>query len=465
MTQRRWWPRWFAVLFLAGAGMASLFWVHPWNRNQSAVSTGKTIAPPPQEIQVLKLSPEARKNLSLVAKPAKLQTYWRSIQVPGVVVDRPGRSDRGVTAPAVGVVSQVYAYPGDTVRPGDRLFSLRVFSEYLQNTQSELFKATRESQLVKEQIDRVRGIVQQGALPEARLIEFENQLRRQTAAIEAYRQDLLTRGLTPEQINGVAEGKFVSNITVVAPPVLEPSPKGTAEADTYQLVDQKDDGLAYEVQELKVDLGQQVQAGQLLSYLANHHLLYIEGHAFKQEAPNLEKAAQNNWPIQVEFADDDSANWPPLEQRFHIRHLANTVDATTRTFSFFLPLTNQSRGYEKDDKTFLVWRFRPGQRVRLRIPIDEWKDVFVLPVSGVVREGPDAFVFRQNGDLFNRKAVHILHEDRLNVVIANDGNITPGIYLTQNAAASLNRVLKAQAASGVPADLHIHADGTVHGSH
>ena len=32
-------------------------------------------------------------------------------------------------------------------------------------------------------------------------------------------------------------------------------------------------------------------------------------------------------------------------------------------------------------------------------------------------------------------------------------------------AASLNRVLKAQSASGLPAGFHVHADGTVHGAH
>ncbi|MCA9111341.1 MAG: hypothetical protein KDA52_15415, partial [Planctomycetaceae bacterium] len=68
-------------------------------------------------------------------------------------------------------------------------------------------------------------------------------------------------------------------------------------------------------------------------------------------------------------------------------------------------------------------------------------------------------------DLFNRIAVHVLHEDRRNIVIANDGSVTPGLFLAQGSAASLNRVLKAQAASGVRADVHVHADGTVHASH
>ena len=437
---------------------------------QEPAHAAETASAPIREAKVLKLSPQARKNLGLVAKAAKLQTYWRTIQVPGAIIDRPGRSDRGVTAPAVGAVVQIHAFPGDTVKPGDRLFTLRLSSEYLQNTQSELFKATRETILLKEQRARLADAAKSGAIPEVKMIELDNQLRRQSAAMQGYRQDLLTRGLKPEQIDAVAEGTFVATIDVgVARDVrflrddfrLKENSGSDASAAIENQKTRIENPL-YEVQDLKVDLGQQVQAGQLLSTLSNHHSLYIEGHAFKQEAPFLETAAQSNWPIHVEFAEDDQAHWPALEQSFQIRHLANAIDPASRTFDFFVPLLNQSRGYEKEGHTFLVWRFRPGQRVRLHVPVEELKDVLVVPAAAVVREGPEVYVFRQNGDLFNRVTVHVVYEDRMSVVLANDGSVTPGLYLAQSSAASLNRVLKAQAASGMQADVHVHADGTVH---
>ena len=56
-----------------------------------------------EEPKILKLSAQARKNLGLIAKAARPQTYWRTIHVPGIVTDRPRRSDRGVTSPAVGI--------------------------------------------------------------------------------------------------------------------------------------------------------------------------------------------------------------------------------------------------------------------------------------------------------------------------------------------------------------------------
>lgn len=456
------------VLVLVGiaAYLTRDTWFKPQKLKNVTQAQNEQAAPPIQEAKTLKMTEQARKNLGLVSRPTKPQAYWRTIEVPGEIVDRPGYSDRGVTSPAVGVVTEVHAFPGDTVKPGDRLFTLRLFSEYLQNTQSELFKATREIQLITEQYARLEGLVKSGGVPEARLIELDNQLRRQKALIQSYQQDLLTRGLNPEQIKSVADGTFVSTIEVVAPPVVDHSVKPPEiQPVAFRVTGSNADGIGYEVQELNVELGQQVQAGQLLSTLANHQALFIEGHAFKREASLLAKAAENNWPIRCSFSEDDQVDWPAFDQTLEIRHLANSVNSETRTFNFFIPLQNQSRAYDKDNQTFIVWRFRPGQRVRLQVPVEELKNVLVLPSAAIVREGPEAYVFQQNGDLFNRLPVHVLHEDRLQTVLANDGSVKAGLYLAQSAAASLNRVLKAQAASGIRADVHVHADGTVHAAH
>ena len=276
------------------AGLAAIlfasrsYWSELLSPRATAQTSEDALVTPIQEAKTLKMTEQARKNLGLVSRAAKPQLYWRTIEVPGAIVDRPGRSDRGVTSPAVGVVTEVQAFPGDTVKPGDRLFTLRLFSEYLQNTQSEFFKATREVELVTEQRTRLEGFVKSGSVPESRLIELDSQVRRQATLIQSYRQDLLTRGLNPAQIDQVADGSFVSTIDVVAPPAINPAGQPMV---AIHATEGEAQGLAYEVQELVVELGQQVQAGQLLSTLANHQSLFIEGHAFKREASFLAKAA------------------------------------------------------------------------------------------------------------------------------------------------------------------------------
>lgn len=50
-------------------------------------------------------------------------------------------------------------------------------------------------------------------------------------------------------------------------------------------------------------------------------------------------------------------------------------------------------------------------------------------------------------------------------MIANDGSVPPGLYVPQNAAVRLNRMVKSQSGA-LPKGFHVHADGTVHmGSH
>lgn len=402
----------------------------------------------------VKLSEQAQKNLKLIVEPIVPETYSRTLLIPGMVIDRPGLSDRGVISPVAGVISTVFIQPGDTLQPGEKLFSVRLLSEVFQTSQSELYKATKEFQLNRENLNRLKAIGE-GAIPQARIIEHENQERRLQASITAYRQELLTRGLPQEQINQVAEGKFVSEITIFTPVSSEPGKPLVDEPLVSANSASQANLPTFEVKEVKVQVGEQVQAGHALCILANHRQLYIEGRAFKQESGLLEKAAQQGWVVKAEFAEE-SNGWPASEDNLQIRHLSNTVDPVSRTFAFFISITNQSRTFTKDGKTFLVWRFRPGQRVRLKVPVEQFEDVIVLPSDAIVREGAEVYAFRQNGNFFERRPVHLILEDRDTVLIANDGSLGAGQFIARNAAAALNRALKSNAAGGGGHEGHDH---------
>jgi len=455
------------VVVLAGIGIGAWFirerWLPLIVGKGGDAETAQTESPPIEEAKVLKLSEQARANLGLVSKPASVQSYWRTIQIPGVITDRPGMTDSGITSPIAGVITRVHAFEGDIIRPGDKLFTIRLISEYLQQAQSDLFKAIRETDILNTEKARLGELARMGAIPGNRIIELDQQISRQAGLIDAQRQDLLARGLEQNQIDQIELGEFLVTIDIHAPLVGEPS-KTVKPVGFVETSSPFSNGF-FEIQDLKVALGQQVIAGEALAVLANHSSLYVQGHAFRKEASSIARVAENGVPVEIVFAEDTPKDWPALSQEFQIRHLANTTDPNSRTFEFFIPLTNQSRLYEKDDRKFVIWRFRPGQRVSLRVPVEELKDVIVLPAGAVVHEGPEAWVFQQNGDLFNRISVQVIHQDRSSVVIANDKNITPGFYLAQGSAASLNRVLKAQAASGMRADVHVHADGTTHAAH
>jgi biotin carboxyl carrier protein len=435
-----------AVLVLVAGGAVGVLTRDTWRgwlAPPEAVPSAPEHGDEHDDADRIRLRPQARANLGIVVKPIRLQSYWRTIAVPGVVIERPGISDRGVAAPLAGVVKRIAAVPGDTVRPGDELFTLRLQSEALQTSQTELYKTSRELQINQEQRARLEGPAKTGTIPAAQLIELENQGRRLTALQQAQRQDLAARGLTPEQIDQVARGQFVTEIVLRVPP----------SADLRSALEEKEE---YEVQELKVKPGDYVPSGQMLAYLARHQYLAIEGHAFRREVPLIARAAQEGWPLDARFAEEDETSWPPLQEPLKIRFLANTVEAASQTFPFYVPLLNQSRTYTSEGKAYRLWRFRPGQRVRLGVPVERFDDVFVLPAAALVRDGPDMIVFRQNGDVFERRTVRVLHEDDTHVVLANDGSVTAGSHVAHAGAGPLNRALKGRATLGGHGHDHGH---------
>lgn len=410
----------------------------------------------------VKLTPQAQKNLGLDVDTLTPQEYWRTVLIPGVVVDRPGESDRGVTSKVAGVVTAITARPGDTVRAGDPLFTLQLASEFLQSAQTDLAKAAREMEFAAAKRDRVAKLVAQGTQSGAVLVEEENQVKRFTTQVQAYRRQLQVFGLTPDQVNRAEKGEVVTEVAVVAPGMTTaaaPTAPQTTAVATVPVSRGKapPEEPLYEVQELKVTLGEQVTAGQTLCLLANHQRLFVEGRAFKSEADTLAAAAEHKTPVRAEFADETPGLWA-AQGPLVIHHLSNQVDPATRTFAFYLPLDNQPKTFERDGKTHFVWRYRPGQRVRLMMPVEKLVTLapdgktellpFVLPAGAVVREGPEAFVFIQTGDVFVRKPVRVLNADRSNVVVANDGSVTEAEFVVRNQAAAINRALKAQAAGG-----------------
>lgn len=442
-----------AAIVLGAVGIAAILtqsvW-RPWLQPASATAEEAHSHGDPGRVQ---LTAQARANLGLVTKPIALTTYQRTLEMPGQVVEPQGCTDRRITAMLGGIVTHVGVFIGDTVRPGDELFSLRLNSELVQNTQAELFKTVRELQITQDQRARLEKAA--SAIPEARFWELDYQQRRLAASLQAHRFTLASRGLSAEQVQGVEEGRFVTEISIRVP-TDHPRARAGVGATSHS-----GEVPVYVVEEIAVQRGEQVSGGQLLGILADHHALYIEGRAFKQEMSLIERAAQEGWTITTDIVENSAAGWPPLSEPLTIQHLGNRVDPGSQTLSFFVNLPNSFREHTQAGRTFRTWRFHPGQRVRLRLPVEQFDKVFVLPADAVVHEGAEAYVFKANGDAFDRKPVHVLYEDRRNVVIANDGSILEGNHIAHNAAVQLNRALKSQAA-GEGGHGHSHCCGHEH---
>jgi len=128
-----------------------------------------------------------------------------------------------------------------------------------------------------------------------------------------------------------------------------------------------------------------------------------------------------------------------------VESVSDTIDPETRALNFYLALPNskgaeafgnsdQMIGQASSAKQFVAWKFRPGQRMEVRIPSGEpLENKIVLPADAVVVDGPNAFVFEQNGDFFDRLEVEVLHRDNRQVVIENDGSLIGATIATRGA--------------------------------
>jgi multidrug efflux pump subunit AcrA (membrane-fusion protein) len=442
------------LVAVAGVGVGAWTQRHRFQKSDAPdPDPGAGGAPGPVDIQSVKLSDEAARGLDLRAEEVKLEDYPKVIEVPGVLTDAPGRA-RAVTTPVAGAVARVHVVPGAAVRPGTPLFTVQLASEFVQTTQTELARTAKDLVVAVAKRDQTKKLVEAGTKPGIELTEDENLVRRLTAQVEGHRRQLRLFGLSAEQVRTAEAGGAVTEIVIVVPPA-NPPPAGAPPEPPF----------AFEVEAVAVAPGQGVAAGQHLARLADYRELFVEGQAFESEAGLVADATSVGRPVGVDFLDPPPKGRPAAETKLVIRSVGRT-DPATRTFPFYAALANEATPYEREGTTYLSWRYRPGRQVRLRIPTGTVPKVIVLPAEAVVREGADAFVFRQNGDVYDRKPVVIVAEDRLTVAVAPGKGIEPGVSVLRNNAAAVNRALKALQARGFGGTGgrkgHWHADGSFH---
>src|SRR6185295_9371686 len=184
---------------------------------------------------------------------------------------------------------------------------LKILSESLHQTQTELFKATQDTEFARAQRERLTAVGD--AIPKARLIEVDNQIARFKSTVKASRQELLNRGFSRQQIDRVTQGNFESEIPIVVRTTGANNNKSSTDVNSTA-AEEADGKVSLELQELKVEIGQQVQAGQALCLLSNHRILAIQGSAFRDETPILEQSLKDEWPVEVDFQEEASGLWP-----------------------------------------------------------------------------------------------------------------------------------------------------------
>ena len=382
----------------------------------------------------IELSAQARKGIGLEEGEVVLSTYQRTMTIPGMVVERAGRSRYNAIAPMTGYLTQILVTEGEAVRANQPLFEIRLTHEELVQAQADLLRTTVEIDVVHREIARLEGLVPEGLIATKVLLERRYELQKLEAVQLAQRQALLLHGLTESQVDAIIRTRtLLGSIVVRAPGPVSPS--GGSET----LV----------VQQLSVDRGEHVTAGDTLAVLVDHATLLVEGDAFEQDVAPISAAAAEGRPITAIL---DAAKGPGSRiEGLRIAYVADQVAADSRTLRFFVTLPNAIVGEPRTEGTsrFVTWRYKPGQRMQIEVPVEVWPDRIVLPAGAVAQDGVENYVFRANGDHFDRAAVHVEYRDPQRVVIANDGALFPGERVAMSAAQQLHLALKNKAGGGI----------------
>lgn len=415
----------------------------------------------------LALTAQSRLNLGLTddyLKPIELTTYSRSITVPAVIVPKPGRSQIVVASPLNGVVTHVHAVTGEAVMPGELLFEIRLTYEDLVETQTLYLKTLSELEVENREIVRLEQATQSGAISGKSLLDRRYAKDKLEGHLRSLREALRLHGLSDRQVDAIGQdGKLLRDLKVVAPDIdrHDENEELRLSQNPYRPVSLTSSGMAVSpelenhkplvIEDLQVHKGQAVMAGEKLCSLSDYAELFIEGKAFEQDVPAIAQAAQQGWPVDAVFPGDSGATRVTgLELAF----VGNSIDADSRTLSFFVELKNQVMRDEKNSEgqRYLSWKYRLGQRLELQVPVEQWESQIVVPVDAVVKEGADWYVFQQNGANFTRVPVHVKHRDQSSAVIANDGSIFPGDVIALKSAHQMQMAIKNKSGGG--ADPH-----------
>lgn len=384
------------------------------------------------ETNSIELSKQAQANIGLKLGRVERTTFDRTITIPGMLRERPGRSIVEITAPLTGIVTQIYPIEGEAVRPGQKLFDLRLTHEELVQAQGDFLRVAEELDVIEREIKRLEKIAADGGIPTRQVLERQYEHQNKQAVLRAQHQALLLHGLNEPQVNEILTKRTLLRSLTVAVP--EDGAASTANKEPAQT--------SYEIQQLKVARGQSVNAGETLAVLTDHAELFIEGNAFDKDVASVNRAVENGWTVQATVESED-AN-PQFISGLNILYVSGNVDPESRTFHFYATLPNvllrDING--ADGHRFISWRYKPGQRVQVTVPVEQWKERIVLPVDAVAQDGVETYVFLPNGDHFDRRPVHVEHRDRFSVVLANDGAVFPGDAVVLAGAQQMQLALK-----------------------
>jgi multidrug efflux pump subunit AcrA (membrane-fusion protein) len=391
----------------------------------------------------VEISGDGQNNIGMQTIQTSLSDFQRTIRVPGRIVGQPEHWRMAVAAPVNSVVSEINVTAGESVDPGKLLCKLRVSDDELITRQTNLLEQVGQLEFVRRDEERLRSAVDAGGAAAKSLVERQHELRRLEISVAAAREGLGLVGLNNEQIETIInDRKLIGTMPVVAP---------------GHHADEVCDDLPHTltVSQINIVTGQRVTTGEALLTLGDYCKLQIEAYASESETPYIYRVLNENLAIAAILNPVGTSERNEKEQRLDglkLLYIAPELDPQTRSLRLVINLDNEAvHESEVGGRKFTTWRYRPGERLEVLLPLEVWTKRIVLPADAVIQDGAESVVFVKENDTFIRHTVVEEYRDT-NSVVLKEGALPIGEYVVTQGAFRVH--LAMQNASGAKIDPH-----------
>jgi cobalt-zinc-cadmium efflux system membrane fusion protein len=305
----------------------------------------------------LKFTVPANQIQSLGIQTEPLQNQSDSIQVrfPAEVVV-PATAKQIVSSPVAGLVAQLLVQQNQTVQSGTPL--VRIASPELGQLQLQLLQANARAKLARQLAQREQALFDEGIIPQRRVQEAQSALVEADAALNQAKAALRLSGMSSATIQHIAAtGKPQDSITLSATQA----------------------GI---VTDIAAKPGQRVDATTVLLHVAQTDSLWLD----------------------IQLPVSENINWPVGTI---VKVLGRDVTARVSSVSPIVSPGSQVVVLRAaiEGKTGLI---RSGEVVTVELPATAVSGSWDVPLSGVIHEGKQAYVFIRTAQGFEARPVKVV---------------------------------------------------------
>jgi len=283
------------------------------------------------------------------------QTDLIKARFPAEVV-APTTARQVVSSPVAGLVAQLLVQQNQAVQPGTPL--VRIASSELGQLQLQLLQATARAKLARQSARREQALFDEGIIPQRRVQEAQSALMEGEAVLNQAKAALRLSGMSDVTIQRIAvSGKPQDSITLTATQA----------------------GI---VTEIAVKSGQRVGAATAL----------------------LQVAQTDSLRLDIQIPVSENMNWPAGTK---IKVLGRNVAARILSVSPIVSSSSQTLNMRAEVEGN-TGQIRSGEFVTVELPLAATPGSWDVPLSAVVHDGNQAYVFVRTSQGFEARLVKVV---------------------------------------------------------